>query len=67
MKMDNSSIKSTMNNSSLDTFMDKNYWKEQREYFKEKTKAFKELKQRREIEIMKNELKHNEKRNKNNE
>ena len=33
------------------------YWKEQREYFKEKTLAFKELKKRREIEIMKKELK----------
>jgi hypothetical protein len=33
------------------------YWKEQHEYFKEKTLAFKELKKRREIEIMKKELK----------
>ena len=33
------------------------YWQEQREYFKEKTKAFKELKKKRELEIMLNELK----------
>lgn len=35
------------------------YWKEQREYFKEKTAAFKELKKRREIQIMKEELNKN--------
>lgn len=33
-----------------------NYWQEQREYFKEKTVAFKELKKKRHIEIMKEEL-----------
>ena len=32
------------------------YWKDQREYFKEKTLAFKDLKNKREIEIMKKEL-----------
>ena len=32
------------------------YWQEQREYFKEKTAAFKEVKKRRHIEIMKEEL-----------
>lgn len=32
------------------------YWQEQREYFKEKTIAFKELKKKREIQIMKEEL-----------
>lgn len=35
----------------------KTYWQEQREYFKEKTLAFKELKKKRELEIMMNELK----------
>ena len=35
---------------------DSSYWQEQREYFKEKTAAFKELKKRRHIEIMKEEL-----------
>ena len=35
----------------------KTYWQEQREYFKEKTQAFKEVKRRRHIEIMKEELK----------
>ena len=33
------------------------YWQETREYFKEKTQAFKEVKKRRHIEIMKEELK----------
>lgn len=33
------------------------YLQEQREYFKEKTEAFKQLKKRRHIEIMKEELK----------
>jgi hypothetical protein len=32
------------------------YWQEQREYFKEKTIAFKEMKKKREIKIMKEEL-----------
>lgn len=32
------------------------YWQETREYFKEKTDAFKEVKKRRHIEIMKEEL-----------
>ena len=32
------------------------YWQEQREYFKQKTIAFKELKKKRQIELMKNEL-----------
>ena len=32
------------------------YWQETREYFKEKTDAFKEVKKRRHIEIMKQEL-----------
>ena len=32
------------------------YWKEQREYFKQKTITFKELKKKRQIELMKNEL-----------
>ena len=32
------------------------YWEEQREYFKQKTIAFKELKKKRQIELMKNEL-----------
>lgn len=32
------------------------YWEEQREYFKQKTIAFKELKKKRQIESMKNEL-----------
>jgi len=32
------------------------YWQETREYFKEKTEAFKEVKKRRHIEIMKEEL-----------
>ena len=35
---------------------DKTYWQEQREYFKEKTDAFKEVKKRRHIELMKEEL-----------
>ena len=35
---------------------DKTYWQEQREYFKEKTDTFKEVKKRRHIEIMKEEL-----------
>lgn len=39
----------------------KTYWQEQREYFKEKTLAFKELKKKREIEIMMNELNKNKK------
>ena len=34
----------------------KTYWQETRQYFKEKTEAFKELKKRRHIEIMKEEL-----------
>ena len=34
----------------------KTYWQETREYFKEKTEAFKEVKKRRHIEIMKEEL-----------
>jgi hypothetical protein len=34
----------------------KTYWQEQREYFKEKTLTFKELKKKRHIEIMKEEL-----------
>jgi hypothetical protein len=33
------------------------YWQETREYFKEKTESFKEVKRRRHIEIMKEELK----------
>jgi hypothetical protein len=37
------------------------YWKEQREYFKEKTLAFKQLKKKRELEIMKEELGNNSK------
>jgi len=32
------------------------YWEEQRDYFKQKTIAFKELKKKRQIELMKNEL-----------
>jgi hypothetical protein len=32
------------------------YWQDTREYFKEKTEAFKEVKKRRHIEIMKEEL-----------
>ena len=32
------------------------YWQETREYFKEKTKAFEQVKKRRHIEIMKEEL-----------
>lgn len=36
--------------------LESNYWQEQRDYFKEKTVAFKELKKRRHIEIMKEEL-----------
>ncbi len=32
------------------------YWQEQREYFKQKTIAFKELKKKRQIELIKNEL-----------
>jgi hypothetical protein len=39
----------------------KTYWQEQREYFKEKTLAFKELKKKRELEIMMNELNKNKK------
>ena len=35
----------------------KTYWQETREYFKEKTEVFKEVKRRRHIEIMKEELK----------
>ena len=35
---------------------EKLYWQEQREYFKQKTIAFKELKKKRQIELMKNEL-----------
>ena len=35
---------------------EKTYWEEQREYFKQKTIAFKELKKKRQIELMKNEL-----------
>ena len=35
---------------------EKSYWEEQREYFKQKTIAFKELKKKRQIEIIKNEL-----------
>ena len=46
--------KSQSNNSST-------YWQEQREYFKEKTLAFKELKKKRELEIMMNELNKNKK------
>jgi hypothetical protein len=38
------------------TSSDTTYWQEQREYFKEKTLAFKELKKRKHIEIMKEEL-----------
>ena len=34
----------------------KTYWQETREYFKEKTQAFKEVKKRRHVEIMKEEL-----------
>ena len=41
----------------MNTAESKTYWQEQREYFKEKTDAFKELKKRRHIEIMKEELK----------
>ncbi len=33
------------------------YWQDTREYFKEKTEVFKEVKRRRHIEIMKEELK----------
>jgi hypothetical protein len=36
---------------------DQTYWQETREYFKEKTEVFKEVKRRRHIEIMKEELK----------
>ena len=36
--------------------LSKTYWEETREYFKEKTDAFKEVKKRRHIEIMKEEL-----------
>ncbi len=43
------------------TSSDSTYWQEQREYFKEKTLAFKELKKRRELEIMMNELNKNKK------
>jgi signal recognition particle GTPase len=32
------------------------YWQETREYFKEKTEVFKEVKKRRHIEMMKEEL-----------
>jgi|UniRef100_A0A6C0D3J0 hypothetical protein len=32
------------------------YWQETREYFKEKTEAFQQVKRRRHIEIMKEEL-----------
>lgn len=32
------------------------YWEEQREYFKQKTIAFKELKKKKQIELIKNEL-----------
>jgi len=35
---------------------EKSYWEEQREYFKQKTIAFKEMKKKRQIELMKNEL-----------
>ena len=42
-------------NSSAD--VSKTYWQETREFFKEKTQAFKEVKRRRHIEIMKEELK----------
>jgi hypothetical protein len=35
----------------------KPYWEEQREYFKQKTIAFKDLKEKRKIEIMKEEIK----------
>jgi hypothetical protein len=49
--MNNQTLNSqTMNSES------KTYWQEQREYFKEKTIAFKELKKKRHIEIMKEEL-----------
>jgi hypothetical protein len=34
----------------------KNYWQELREYFKEKTVAFKQVKKRKHIELMKEEL-----------
>ena len=33
------------------------YWQETREYFKENTEVFKEVKRRRHIELMKEELK----------
>ena len=36
--------------------LENEYWNETREYFKQKTIAFKELKKKREIEIMLNEL-----------
>ena len=49
-----------MNQSKTDQDQDKGqcqtYWQEMREYFKEKTEAFKEVKKRRHIEIMKEEL-----------
>ena len=45
-----------MNNKTSDSMNTKTYWQEQREYFKEKTLAFKELKKKRHIEIMKEEI-----------
>ena len=41
------------------TTKSKTYWQEQREYFKTKTLAFKELKRKRELEIMLNEINKN--------
>ena len=44
-----------MNEESQET-MTMSYWQETREYFKEKTEVFKEVKKRRHIEMMKEEL-----------
>ena len=46
----------TQTNKKKDTNQSNTYWEEQREYFKQKTLAFKELKKKRQIELMKNEL-----------
>jgi len=49
-------ITQTSHNDSSKKQTNQTYWDEQREYFKEKTIAFKELKKKRQIELMKNEL-----------
>jgi hypothetical protein len=55
--MDKNIYKMNQMNANDSSSSSSSYWQETREYFKEKTEVFKEVKRRRHIEIMKEELK----------